>query len=142
LWLKRATTTPPPAQPCGGRGKGGGYLYGPEDLLNENVSYTYIFIKSILKLTFLMKTSETKKFFKIFCEVFLILKNTLLMPPRTYFYFYKKGFLNSQVVRIRVKVKKKCIKMRTNGFWCLVLWHAGPYKSSGPAASQDAKPLV
>jgi hypothetical protein len=25
-------------------------------------------------------------------------------PSRTYFHFYKKGFLNSQAVRIRVKV--------------------------------------
>jgi hypothetical protein len=40
----------------GGRGY---YLYGPEDLLNKNVNYTYIIIKSILKMTFLMKTSET-----------------------------------------------------------------------------------
>jgi hypothetical protein len=28
----------------------------------------------------------------------------LLKPSRTYYYFYKKGFLNSQAVRIRVKV--------------------------------------
>jgi hypothetical protein len=28
----------------------------------------------------------------------------LLQPFRTYFHFYKKGFLNSQAVRIRVKV--------------------------------------
>jgi hypothetical protein len=27
----------------------------------------------------------------------------LLKPSRTYFHFYKKGFLNSQAVRIRVK---------------------------------------
>jgi hypothetical protein len=74
LWLKRATTTPPPAEPCGGRGKGGCYLYGPEDLLNKNVSYTSIIIKSIIKITFLMKTSETKKFVKIICEAFFILK--------------------------------------------------------------------
>jgi hypothetical protein len=43
-----------------GEGVGGCYLYGPEDLLNKNVSYTYITIKSILKMTFLMKTTETK----------------------------------------------------------------------------------
>jgi hypothetical protein len=36
----------------------GGYLYGPEDWLNKNVSYTEIIIKSILKMAFLMKTSE------------------------------------------------------------------------------------
>jgi hypothetical protein len=28
------------------------------------------------------------------------------MPSRTYFHFYKKGFLNSQAVRIRVKAEK------------------------------------
>jgi hypothetical protein len=49
-----------------------------------------------------MKTSETKKLVKIFCEVFLIFKNILLKPSRTYFHLYKKGFLNSQTVRIRV----------------------------------------
>jgi hypothetical protein len=30
------------AQPCGGRGC---YLYGPEDMLNKNVSYTSIIMK-------------------------------------------------------------------------------------------------
>jgi hypothetical protein len=57
-------------------------------------------------MTFLMKTSETKKFVKIFCEAFWILKkNILLQPSRNSFHFYKKGFLNSQAVRIRIKVK-------------------------------------
>jgi hypothetical protein len=28
----------------------------------------------------------------------------LLQPSRAYFHFYKKGFLNSQAVRIRVKI--------------------------------------
>jgi hypothetical protein len=51
----------------GGRGC---YLYGPENLLNKNVSYTLIIIKSILKMTFLMKTSETKKFAQIFARHF------------------------------------------------------------------------
>jgi hypothetical protein len=54
-------------------------------------------------MTFLTKTSKTKKFLKIFCEAFLILQNILLKPSRTYFHFYKTGFLNSQAVRIRVK---------------------------------------
>jgi hypothetical protein len=54
-------------------------------------------------MTFLMKTSEIKKFVKIFSEAFLIfLKNILPKPSRTYFHFYKKDFLNSQAVRIRV----------------------------------------
>jgi hypothetical protein len=71
LWQKRATTTPPPAQTCGGRGEGGGcYPYGPEDLLNKNMSYTQIIIKSILKMTFLIKTSETKKYVRFFARHF------------------------------------------------------------------------
>jgi hypothetical protein len=49
-----------------------------------------------------MKTSEAIKFVKIFCEAFSIVKNILLQPSRTSFNFYKKGFLNSQAVRIRV----------------------------------------
>jgi hypothetical protein len=55
-------------------------------------------------MTFLMKTSETKKFVKIFCKAFLILKNILLKPSRTYNHL-KKGFFNSQALRIRVKLK-------------------------------------
>jgi hypothetical protein len=49
-----------------------------------------------------MKTSETKNFVKIFA--FLIFKNILLQPFKTYCHFYKKGFLNSQAVRIRVEL--------------------------------------
>jgi hypothetical protein len=48
-----------------------------------------------------MKTSETKKFVQIFCKAFLIVEK--IRPSRTYFHFYKRGFLNSQEVRIRVK---------------------------------------
>jgi hypothetical protein len=55
-------------------------------------------------MTFLMKTTETKKFVKIFCEVFLIFKIIFcLSHPGLIFIFTKKGFLNSQAVRIRVK---------------------------------------
>jgi hypothetical protein len=68
--MKRSTSPPPPAQPCGWAG--GCFLWSPEDLLNKNVSYTLIFIKSTLKITFLLKASETKHFLKIFCEAFLI----------------------------------------------------------------------
>jgi hypothetical protein len=57
-----------------GEGEGGCYLYGSEDLLNKNVSNTQIIIKSILKMAFLMKTPETTKFVKIFCEAFWIFK--------------------------------------------------------------------
>jgi hypothetical protein len=65
--------SPPPAQPCRGRGKGGCYLYGPEDLLNKNELHLN-YLKSILKMAFVMKTSKTKKFVKIFCQAFLTLK--------------------------------------------------------------------
>jgi hypothetical protein len=34
--------------------------------------------------------------------IFDFLKNILLKPSRTYFHFYKKGFLDSHAVRIRV----------------------------------------
>jgi hypothetical protein len=44
----------------------------------------------MLKMALLMKTSETKKFFKIFCEAFLILKNTLL---KDLFSFLQKRLL-------------------------------------------------
>jgi hypothetical protein len=56
-------------------------------------------------MAFLMKTSETKKFVKIFCEAFLNFKKLFASRgTRTYFLFYKNGFLNSKAVRIRVKM--------------------------------------
>jgi hypothetical protein len=51
-----------------------------------------------------MKTSETKKFVKIFCEAFLI-KKKYFASTKTYFHVYKQGFLYSQAVRIRVNGK-------------------------------------
>jgi hypothetical protein len=42
--------------PVGGKGGEGCYLYGSEDLLNKNVSYTLIIIKCSLKMTFLVET--------------------------------------------------------------------------------------
>jgi hypothetical protein len=56
-------------------------------------------------MTFLMKTSETKKFVKIFGEAFLIYKKNSASTIQDYFHFYKKGFLNTQAVRVRVKQK-------------------------------------
>jgi hypothetical protein len=53
-------------------------------------------------MTFLIKTSETKKFVKIICEAFLIFKKYFASTIQDYFHFYKKGFLNSQAVSIRV----------------------------------------
>jgi hypothetical protein len=46
-------------------------------------------------MTFLMNTSETKKFVKIF-------GNFDLKKKFIQIHFYKRGFLNSQAVRIRV----------------------------------------
>jgi hypothetical protein len=65
---KRSTSPPPPAQPCGGEGAEGCFPWNPEDLFNKNGSYTSIIIKSTLKMTFFLKTSEATNFFKIFCE--------------------------------------------------------------------------
>jgi hypothetical protein len=79
--------TPCTHSPVRGSGNGGASSIGPEDLLSKNVSE-----KSILKMTFLMKTSLTRKFVKIFCEEFLTFKNIVLQPPRTYFHLYKKSF--------------------------------------------------
>jgi hypothetical protein len=45
-----------------------------EDLLNKNVSYTSIIIKGILKMTFLVKTSETKKFVRFLRGIFIFKK--------------------------------------------------------------------
>jgi hypothetical protein len=56
----------------------GCFLWSPEDLLNKNLSYASIITKSKLEIKFLLKTSETKKVLKIFCEVSLLLKNILL----------------------------------------------------------------
>jgi hypothetical protein len=53
-----------------------------------------------------MKTSESKEFVTIICEAFFIFKQYLLHPSRTYFHFYKKGFLNSHAVRIWVKFRE------------------------------------
>jgi hypothetical protein len=56
-------------------------------------------------MTFLMETSETKMFVKIFCEAFFdFLKIFSLSHSGLIFIFTKKVFLNSQAVRIRVKI--------------------------------------
>jgi hypothetical protein len=51
---------------------GGCFLCSPEDFLTKSVNYTYIFIKSFLKIGFLWKTPVTKKVAEIFCEAVLI----------------------------------------------------------------------
>jgi hypothetical protein len=56
-------------------------------------------IKSILKITFLMKTSETKKFVETFCEAFLIFKKYFAQAIKDLFsYFTKNAF----------KIPKQC----------------------------------
>jgi hypothetical protein len=50
-----------------------------------------------------VETPSTKKLAEIFCEAFLILKQSLFQSCRTYFRFSKWGSLNSIAVRIRVK---------------------------------------
>jgi hypothetical protein len=40
------------------------FLWSPEDLINKNLIYTSIIIKSTLKMKFVLKTSETKMFLK------------------------------------------------------------------------------
>jgi hypothetical protein len=56
--MKTATTAPPPAQPYGGEREGGG---GALPVLNLNYH-----LKDIAN-DILLKTSETKKIFNIFC---------------------------------------------------------------------------
>jgi hypothetical protein len=72
--MKRSTSPPHPAQPCEGEGKGGCFLWNPEDLLNKKMGVTVhlnYHQKHIENYIFL-KTSETNKFLKIFFEAFLI----------------------------------------------------------------------
>jgi hypothetical protein len=49
--MKKSTFPPPPAQCTALWGEGAGrcFLWCPEDLLNKNVSYSSIIIKSTLK---------------------------------------------------------------------------------------------
>jgi hypothetical protein len=86
-----------------GRGKGGASstYYSSEDLLNKNLSYTYhqkhtendMFNENLLN----------KKLFKDFLRgIFYFKKIFCFNHPGLFSFFYKKGFLNSQAVRIRV----------------------------------------
>jgi hypothetical protein len=81
---------PTPCTALWGEGKGRCYLYGSEDLLNENVSYAQIIIKSLLKMAFLMKTYETKTLGKIFYEEFLIKKKYFTEAIQDLFSFLLK----------------------------------------------------
>jgi hypothetical protein len=53
-------------------------------------------------MTFLMKTSETKKFDKILARRFIFFKNICFNHLELIFIFTIQGFLNSKAVRIRV----------------------------------------
>jgi hypothetical protein len=56
-------------------------------------------------MTFLMKTSGTKKVCSDFLQGFVDFQKIFCFNhPGLIFHLYKKGFLNSQSVRIRVKV--------------------------------------
>jgi hypothetical protein len=44
-------------------------------------------------MTFVMKTSESKKFVKMFCEAFLILKKYFASPSQDLFAFLQKMLL-------------------------------------------------
>jgi hypothetical protein len=55
--------------------------------------------KSTLKITFLLKTSESNKFLKIFCEAFLILKKVFLKASLTYF--------RSKLKKVDLEVQKQ-----------------------------------
>jgi hypothetical protein len=58
--MKRSTSSPPLHSTAQGEGAGGCFRWSPEDVLNKNGSYTSIIIKRTLKMTFVLKTSETK----------------------------------------------------------------------------------
>jgi hypothetical protein len=67
MWLKRATTTPPPGHCTALWGEGGATSTALKICLIKHELHKII-IKSILKMSFLIKTSETKKFFRIFAR--------------------------------------------------------------------------
>jgi hypothetical protein len=71
LWLKRVTTTPPPAQPHGGEGGRGDASTTALKICLIKRELHLNYHQKRIKITFLMKTSETKKFVKIFCEACL-----------------------------------------------------------------------
>jgi hypothetical protein len=86
--------------------RGGCLLYSTEDLLNENVNYTHIIIESSLKMAFLMNTSETKKFAKIFLEAFFILKKIFCFNhPELISVSLAKGLLIHKQRGLGLKVK-------------------------------------
>jgi hypothetical protein len=63
-------------------------------------------IKSILKITFLCKTSETTKFAEMFCKVFLVLPKKLFcfIHRGHIFVQNKKFFFNPPALRINIIV--------------------------------------
>jgi hypothetical protein len=87
-------------------GGGGCYCYGPEDLFNKNVV-----TKAYWKWPFLWKPLKQKKSVKSFARHFWFLIIFCLRHPGLIFIFTKKGFLNIQAVRIRVKKRKYLLKV-------------------------------
>jgi hypothetical protein len=63
---------PTPCTALWGEAAKGCFLCSPEDLLSKHVNYTHIIIKRSLKIMFLWKIPETKKFSEKFWEAFLI----------------------------------------------------------------------
>jgi hypothetical protein len=67
-------------------------------------------------MTFLMKTSATEKFVKIFYEAFLIFKKYFASTIRDLFSFLQKRLFNSQAVRIGLIFFKKKLKLSKLSF--------------------------
>jgi hypothetical protein len=61
-----------------------------KQLLKKKTFSTNKLQMSLLKITFLMKTSETEKIVKIFCMAFLFLKIFCLIHPGFILIFHKK----------------------------------------------------
>jgi hypothetical protein len=93
LWLKRASSIPPPAQLSGGRRKGGCFLCSLENLLNKNVSFVYMINKSPFP--------NIKSLLKYFAWNFW-LKNNLTWGIQDLFLLTIKNSFGLLAVRIRV----------------------------------------
>jgi hypothetical protein len=62
------------------------------------VNYTNITIKKTLKIGFLLKTPETKKFVKIFCEAFFYFTKYILLQASRAYLRLKKNYFRPPVV--------------------------------------------
>jgi hypothetical protein len=84
-----------------GRGKGGASSTALKICLLKTWVTLKLSSKTYWKLHFKWKPMKQKSLLRFFLRHFWFLKNILLQPSRTCFHIYKKGFLNSQGVRIR-----------------------------------------